>query len=110
MSSSRKDPSAAGARRGDAAGRLRSHPWRPGERERVLPRLVAVPPADLADPGPEARARVTAALERALAAERRRARVGHWTYGLARHVGLVEALAAERASALEARASRRARR
>ncbi len=70
-------------------------PWRRGERERILPRLVPVTPADLEDHSPAGLARVRAVLERALAGERRRARARHWSYSLARHVGLIEALAAE---------------
>ena len=69
--------------------------WRRGERERILPRLVPVTPADLADRSSAGIARIRAVLERALAGERRRARSGHWSYSLARHVGLIEALAAE---------------
>jgi len=69
--------------------------WRAGERERLLPRLVAVAPADLADVSATGRRRVLDLMMRALRAERRRGRAGHWTYSLARHAGLVEALDAE---------------
>lgn len=39
---------------------------------------------------------VTARLETALRAERRKARAGHWSYDLNRHIGLLQALKAER--------------
>lgn len=69
--------------------------WRPGERERILPRLVPVTPTDLTDHSLEGRRRVLDLVARALGSERRRGRSGHWNYSLARHLGLVEAFAAE---------------
>ncbi len=81
--------------------------WRRGERERILPRLVPVTPADLADRSPAGLARIRAVLERALAGERRRARARHWSYSLARHVGLIEALAAEDLLGAERKEKRR---
>ncbi|MCE1235067.1 MAG: hypothetical protein LWW93_01800 [Hyphomicrobiales bacterium] len=79
--------------------------WRDeAERARLLPRLTPLTPDELTDRSPSGRRHVLDRLTRALAAERRRGRAGHWSYSLARHVGLVEALAAERAAARPARA------
>lgn len=69
--------------------------WREGERERLLPRLVPVTPSDLADDSAAGRRRILDLVARALGSERRRGRGRHWSYSLARHLGLVEALAAE---------------
>lgn len=66
------------------------------DRRRMLPRLIAVGPEELADEGPEGRLEVIRRLHRALRGERMRGRAGHWSYSLDRHVGLVRALAAER--------------
>jgi hypothetical protein len=55
----------------------------------------------------EAADRVLRELERALRAER--ARAGHWTYDLSRHIGLLTAYRAERARADAIRATRRGR-
>lgn len=65
-------------------------------REAMLPRLVALPPAELADDGIPAARRIVDRLGRALRAERRRGKAGHWTYDLNRHIGLMQALVAER--------------
>ncbi len=67
--------------------------WR---RETMLPRLVAVAPADVADDGIPGTRRMVERLRRALREERRRGQAGHWTYDLNRHIGLMQALAAER--------------
>jgi hypothetical protein len=64
-------------------------------RERDLPRLVRIEPRT---PGTETIADVetiVARLERALRAERNRARSGHWTYDLNRHIALRQAHLAE---------------
>ncbi|MCB1495182.1 MAG: hypothetical protein KDJ86_05300 [Bauldia sp.] len=66
------------------------------DRERHLPRLAPVTPNQLADRSPEGQRRIVARLARALRAERNRGRAGHWTYDLNRHIGLRQALAAER--------------
>ncbi len=60
-------------------------------------RLSGLIPIDVAAiaPGPEATKTIVDMLTRALRGER--ARAGGWTYDLARHVGLSQALAAERA-------------
>lgn len=68
------------------------------ERARVLPRLMPLTAAELADHSAIGRRRVADRLIEALAAERRRGRAGHWSYSHARHLGLLEALAAERTS------------
>jgi hypothetical protein len=51
---------------------------------------------------------IIARLERALRAERHRARAGHWTYDLNRHIALRQAVAAEteRRAALARKAGR----
>lgn len=77
------------------------------DRGRILPRLVPATPAMLADRSAENGARIVATLERALRAERARGRAGHWTYSLDRHIGLAQALAAEKA-ALRTETGRRA--
>jgi hypothetical protein len=65
-------------------------------RERDLPRLVRVIPR----PGQRETAgevqNIVRLLERALRAERNRARSGHWTYDLNRHIALHQAHVAER--------------
>ncbi len=66
------------------------------ERERHLPRLIPVGPADIADESTAGRRAILAKLSRALRAERWRGRAGHWTYDLNRHLGLCQAYAAER--------------
>jgi hypothetical protein len=68
----------------------------PYDRDRHLPRVLPVSPADLADDSPAARRRIVARLARALRAERIRGRAGHWTYDLDRHIALAQAYAAER--------------
>ena len=66
------------------------------DRERHLPRLIAMMPSELADFSPAARRVLVARLARALRSERTRGRAGHWTYDLNRHIGLAQAYAAER--------------
>lgn len=64
-------------------------------RERALPALIGAD-AGLLDETSEGAARtVIARLEKALRAERNRARAGHWTYDLNRHIALRQALRAE---------------
>ena len=67
-------------------------------RERMLPRLVPLTPDEIADRTRSGRLRVLTALLRALRGERMRGRSGHWSYSLDRHIGLVQAVAAERAA------------
>ncbi len=70
-------------------------PRRP-DRSRDLPGLIKsdpfAPPAETVD---EVQA-IVAELEAALRAERNRARAGHWTYDLNRHIALRQAYVAER--------------
>jgi hypothetical protein len=72
----------------------------------VLPRLLPVGPDDLHGPEPTLGRRLCTMIVRALRAERNRGRSGHWTYSLNRHIGLMQALKAERA-ALSVRTARR---
>ena len=66
-------------------------------RERDLPRILPLWPAELADPSADAQRRLIVKLRRALREERRRGLAGHWAYDLARHAALHRAeLAAER--------------
>lgn len=65
------------------------------ERGRHLPRLIPVGPEDVVDASPAARMRILLRLARALRSERQRARGGHWTYDLNRHLGLMQAYEAE---------------
>ena len=74
------------------------------ERASDLARLVPLWPAEIADTSVAGRARLVATLERALKAERRRGRAGHWTYDLARHAALLRAWRRELASLDHARA------
>ena len=67
------------------------------DRECMLPRLIAVAPADLAGASAPA-AHVVKLLARALRRERALGRAGHWAYDLGRHMGLAQAYAAERAA------------
>jgi hypothetical protein len=64
----------------------------------VLPRLLPVGPDELSGPEPATGRRLCALIARALRAERRRGRAGHWSYDLNRHIGLAQALKAERAA------------
>jgi Family of unknown function (DUF6477) len=64
-------------------------------RARDLPRLVALWPHELLDQSPEGGLHILSKLRRALRAERRRGRAGHWSYELNRHVGLLSAYRGE---------------
>jgi hypothetical protein len=64
------------------------------DRGRDLPGLIRFDP--LADPLDTATETILARLERALRAERTRARSGHWTYDLNRHIALRQAYVAEK--------------
>ncbi|MHB2169721.1 DUF6477 family protein [Alsobacter sp. R-9] len=59
---------------------------------RVLPRATL----DLPEAEPRRTALILLRIARALRAERRLGRAGHWTYDIARHVALAQAFAAER--------------
>lgn len=64
-------------------------------RERDLPKLIALWPHELEDLSRQGRLRVLVKLRTALRTERRRARSGHWSYDLNRHLGLLSAYQAE---------------
>ncbi|MEA2839237.1 MAG: hypothetical protein QOF41_567 [Methylobacteriaceae bacterium] len=66
------------------------------ERGRMLLRLLPVGPDEIAGAEPETTRRIVLKLARALRTERARGRAGHWTYDLNRHLGLAQALKAER--------------
>jgi len=67
------------------------------ERSRDLPGLACLDRRDLAEDTIEKAEAILARLARALRAERRRARSGHWTYDLNRHIALRQAHLAETA-------------
>lgn len=64
-------------------------------RSRELPGLVALWPHELADVTANGRLQILSKLRRALRAERRRARAGHWSYDLNRHLALLSAYKGE---------------
>lgn len=68
------------------------------ERMAELSRLLPMWPAELADTSREGRLKIIATIERAIRAERRRGRAGHWAYDLARHAALFRLLKCERAA------------
>jgi hypothetical protein len=65
-------------------------------RAEQLPRLLKLWPHEVEDYSYPGTLRIAALLRSALRAERNRARSGHWAYDLNRHLGLIEALKAER--------------
>jgi hypothetical protein len=65
------------------------------ERARDLPKLARLDPADFSADTIEAIDAILSRLRRALRAERNRARSGHWTYDLNRHIALRQAYLAE---------------
>ena len=65
------------------------------DRARDLPRLTRLDPAERSADSVEGVETIVARLERALRAERSRARSGHWTYDLNRHIALRQAYLAE---------------
>lgn len=67
-------------------------------RSQNLARLVALWPGELDDLSIAGRRKLVAALWRALRAERRRGRHGHWAYDLARHADLYRAWSREQAA------------
>lgn len=68
------------------------------DRRRMLPRLLPLAPDDLAGPEPATGRRLCRLILRAMRAERSRGRAGHRSYDLNRHIGLMQALKAERAA------------
>ncbi len=83
----------------DTTPRLRSHfGLTYDERMTELSRLLPMWPAELSDTTREGRLKIIAKIERAIRAERRRGRAGHWAYDLARHAALFRLLKCERAA------------
>ncbi len=76
--------------------RIKSAAQRPFNRESELPKLLGLWPSELRDFSLAGTARIVALLRKAIRSERQRGRGGHWTYDLSRHLGLAEALKAER--------------
>jgi len=66
-------------------------------RTEQLPRLLKLWPNEVEDYSYPGTLKIAALLRKALRAERIRARTRHWAYDLNRHLGLIEALKAERA-------------
>jgi hypothetical protein len=77
------------------------------DRSRDLPRLTRLESREFEADTIESASVILARLQRALRAERNRARSGHWTYDLNRHIALRQAYLAEseRLRALEANRS-----
>jgi hypothetical protein len=65
------------------------------DRERDLPRLIRIEPRQFGAETTRDIETIVGRLERALRAERNRARSGHWTYDLTRHLALRQAHLAE---------------
>ena len=82
-----------------AASRVIAHAIRAGaasyERMRDLPALIRFDPFGVQRLDEVAAEMIVARLERALRAERQKARSGHWTYDLNRHIALHQAYLAE---------------
>jgi hypothetical protein len=62
-----------------------------------LPALLKLWPNEVEDYSYPGTLKITALLRKAIRAERNRARANHWAYDLNRHLGLIDALKAERA-------------
>ena len=62
-----------------------------------LPRLLKLWPNEVEDYSYPGTLKIAALLRQALRTERNRARARHWAYDLNRHLGLIDALKAERA-------------
>lgn len=67
------------------------------DRARHLPGLARATPQEIASGEPAVGRNILGRLMRALRAERRRGRAGHWSYDLNRHIALMQAITAERA-------------
>jgi len=85
-----------GKRAGAAIGRAARAGAGLYDREARLPMLIALDPALVADASPATTRLILSRLRRALRAERNRARSGHWSYDLNRHIALAQAYRAER--------------
>lgn len=68
------------------------------ERARQLPSLIPIDRCELSDMSAETTQSLILRLEQALRAERARGRAAHWSYSLTKHIGIIQALRAERAS------------
>ena len=79
-----------------AQGRSEARKW-DEERSRTLPRLLPLWPHEIADRSHSARLRLLSKLMAALRQER--ARSGHWSYDLNRHIALARAVRFEAAAA-----------
>ncbi len=66
------------------------------ERSRHLRRLLPLAPEDFARKDVVTARRILLRLANAMREERRRGRMGHWTYDLNRHIALAQAYRAER--------------
>ena len=64
---------------------------RPPYQRAHLPRLMPIGPDEITGPEPETTRALLLKLARALRAQRRLGRSGHWSYDLDRHMGLAEA-------------------
>ncbi|MCT4654862.1 MAG: hypothetical protein N4A65_03520 [Cohaesibacter sp.] len=64
---------------------------------RHLPALLHLFPSEITRLEEEQTGELVRRLHRALHAERKRGRTGHWRYSLSRHIGLYQALSAEHA-------------
>ena|GEM_PF-3168174 len=65
------------------------------DRERHLPRLIAIHPDELNNPDAALQRDIVQRLNRALHGERRKARSANWSYDLNRHIALMQAYKAE---------------
>lgn len=63
-----------------------------------LPRLIPTWPSEIADFSEAGSQRLIARIRRALRAERRRGKAGHWSYDLGRHLALLQAYKSETAA------------
>ena len=75
----------------------------PDARTRALSRLIPLWPGEISAADACSALKVVATLERALRAERRRGRAGHWSYDMNRHLALARALREERVRLAELR-------
>lgn len=75
------------------------------DRQRDLPRLLPLWPAEIADDSSEGQERILAKLRRALRKERQRGVAGHWAYDLARHAQLHRAYQHEKSRRVRASGS-----
>ena len=100
-----------GKRLGRAAARAIATTIRAGvaayDRKRDLPKLTRIDALDGLADTEDAAAAIVARLEKALRAERNRARSGHWTYDLNRHIALRQAYVAETERLARLKARRR---